>query len=361
MPAETLVAAVLDGSEPWWRRRTCARALEGRVPPGAALLDVVRDPEVTTEVRAAVLAVLPPSAELLTWLRAQEEYPYGLDLAIVRARARLADTTVVPQLVAMAADEWPHRRTAARQALDVLGEGPVLAALGVADAHTLMLTGDTEAIRLLGMRWAADVTEALADPSPLVAREAYEWLAETPDDHDTLLTMVEHRAPGHLWALAVLAARGEPVRPMWEALGRPVIELPTVPQDIREAIVRHHAPGTARTDPRWLLEAAFLPPARPREALPEAMAALAPLNPQPPVEAGEWHGSGEGTYHVITTDAGGIQVSTLGPYYRGDAELPGFRRIEPPLASVVFAGLPVYYFGRRAPLTVDDLLFYWQD
>ena len=38
-----------------------------------------------------------------------------------------------------------------------------------------------------------------------------------------------------------------------------------------------------------------------------------------------------------------------------------FRSIDARLAGTVFTGLHVYFFGRRDPLAVNDLLFYWQD
>jgi hypothetical protein len=81
------------------------------------------------------------------------------------------------------------------------------------------------------------------------------------------------------------------------------------------------------------------------------------------VTAGDHHQQGEGTYHVVDTTAGRVMVSTLGRFYWSDeiTELPGFRRIDDTLGSIVFTGLPVYFFGHREPLTVHDLLFYWQD
>ena len=368
VPAADLVATVVDRGQEWWRRRTCALALTGRLPPehAPALLDVVRDSRDTTEIRAALLEVLPPSAELLTWLRTTTDDAYNLDLAILRTRARLRDTTAVPDFVRLMESEWSHRRVVADHCLDLLGEEAVLAELGFDSALSLMLFGETTGARLLGVRWSwPDVTQALADETTAVAREAYNQLADDQRDdlQDELERMVADRAPGHLWALAVLAAWGEPVDAHWAALGRPRVEVPGLPEDVREAIVRQYVPGARGTDPRWLIEAACLPAPEPDDVLGAALAALAPLNPGTPVSAGEHHQQGEGTYHLIDTDAGRVTVSTLGPYYRTrhDIDVPGFLRIDAPLGGIVVAGLPVYYFGSREPLAVDDLLFYWQD
>jgi hypothetical protein len=191
--------------------------------------------------------------------------------------------------------------------------------------------------------------------------------------------MVQERRPGHLWALAVLHRRGHAIQAMWEALGSPRIELPGVPPDVREAIVRQYTPGQRDTDPRWLVEAACLEPVPDpwesdvvEERLDRAAEALAAadLDPQEPVAAGEHHGTGSGTYDLIKTRTGPIMVSTLGPFFSGTGaderaiaalRAAGFRHIDRALGDIRFEGLHVYFFGDRQPLTVQDLLFYWQD
>lgn len=362
--ADVLVAVVLDGRQEWWRRRICAFALSGQVPAASvpALLDIVRDSRVSTEIRVALLEILPRSEELLTWMRTTDDD--ALELAIVRTRARFGDATVVPDLVRLMESEWRHRRMVAEQGIDMLGQRAVLDELGFDSALSLMLFGSTPEERVLGVRWAdPDITQALADEERMVAREAYDRLADVPDDDEELMRMVVDRAPGHLWALAVLAARGEPIDVQWLALGRPQVDVPGLPDDVRAAIVREYVPGTRDTDPRWMLEAACLPDPEPEDVLTEALAALAPLNPASPMTAGDHHQQGEGTYHVVDTAAGRVMVSTLGRFYWSDdiPDLPGFRRVDDTLGGIVVTGLPVYFFGRREPLTVHDLLFYWQD
>lgn len=362
--ADVLVSVVLDGRREWWRRRLCAFALSGRVPKDRVpvLLDLVRDSRVTTEVRVALLEILPPSDELLAWLRATDDH--RIELAVLRTRARFGDVTAVPDLVRLMASEWHHRRIVAEQGIDMLGQRAVLDALGFDSVLSLMLFGPSPEARVLGVRWAdPDITQALADEERMVAREAYDRLADVSDNDDELVRMVDDQAPGHLWALAVLAARGEPIDDQWAALGRPRVDVPGLPDDVRAAILRQYAPGTRDTDPRWLLEAACLPDREPEDVLTEALAALAPYKPASPVTAGDLHQQGEGTYHAVETTAGRVLVSTLGRFYQAEniPALPGFRRIDDALDGVVVSGLPVYFFGRREPLTVHDLVFYWQD
>lgn len=100
VPADDLVSTVLDRDQEWWRRRICARALAGRVPADSApaLLDVVRDPAETAEIRVATLDVLPASDALLQWLRRHPDQTGDpLETATVLARARLGDATAAPQ------------------------------------------------------------------------------------------------------------------------------------------------------------------------------------------------------------------------------------------------------------------------
>jgi hypothetical protein len=184
-----------------------------------------------------------------------------------------------------------------------------------------------------------------------------------------------HDVAGHLWALAVLHRRGHPIRTAWEALGPPQVDLPTVPTDVRQAIVREYAPGQRDTDPRWLLEAACLEPATApdeEELLHRAAGALtaADLHPQAPISAHDEYQQGDSSYYAIRTSAGTVEVSTLGPFFQvadDDARAitalrtAGFRHIDRELGGTEISGLHVYYFGERKPLWVADLLFFWQD
>jgi hypothetical protein len=308
-----------------------------------------------------------------------------MDVEVLRARGALADLSAADALAELAADPWWHREPVGREGLDMLidwhGLPAVLAELGASSAEELLTAGSTEARRLVAQRLVDDVTPALGDPSTALARKAYEYLAETEDHGAELQRLVEGRGPGqaHLWALAVLHRRGADIRPAWEALGRPQIDLPSVPDDIRAAIVRTYVPGERDTDPRWLLERACLQPAvgpDGSELLRRAVGALADagLQQEEPVSAGDLRQQGEGTYYLIATAGGDVLVSTLGPYIRRSLSEPGsdrrardalvsagFREVDDALAATRFEGLSVYYFGERRPLQVRDLLFYWQD
>lgn len=391
-PVDALVDLVLDNAEPWWRRRACARALAGRIPDARAttLVDCVKDTTVTSEVREALLIVLanpdrPHAAPLLAWLQSQDdvEQPYGLDVAVLQARASLADTTAAPLLSELAADPWTHRRIAGERALDELlafhGQPTVLAALGADSLPALAFLSDRLEDRLLGVRLlhraGADIKPALADASLVIAHAAHDLLVASRGDDDELRTIATSLRPGHLWALVVLHRRGHDIRPLWSAIGSPRVPLPGVPPDVRAAIVRTYAPGERRTDPRWLIEAACSDPSPAideQAQLRRASEALqtAGLAPRPPVSAGDHFEQGAGTYHHIDTAVGTLTISTLGPFFRTEgADTPaipalkaaGFRHIDQALSAIVVDSLHVYYFGRRDPLSVGELLFYWQD
>ncbi|WP_158079182.1 hypothetical protein [Actinomadura sp. CNU-125] len=256
IPLNDLVEAVYDGDEPRWRRAACARALTGRVPDerAGALLEFVRDGGATADVRAALLEALsepdrPYSAGLLEWLRAQEDRDEWRHVrpALAVARAKLGDLSVARGLVAMAADPWTQLRMPGERGVDALidtcGLAAVLAELGADSTGTLAVRGASADERLLGvrLRWRAgdDIVASLADDSRTVARTAHDLLADADADCEgALWELVRRRAPGHLWALAVLHRRGRDVRSAWEAAGSPRVELPDAPPDVRAAIVR---------------------------------------------------------------------------------------------------------------------------
>lgn len=244
-------------------------------------------------------------------------------------------------------------------------------------------------MRLLD-RTGGDITPALADSDFLVARRAYTSLITSAIPDDAALwqlhaagrdaacldpTLPPGPARAGIWALCVLHGRGHDVRDAWRALGCPRVPLDGVPDDVRRAILREYAPGQRQTDPRWLLEAACLDlGAPPDEAqqLARALAALtgAGLSPQPPRSVSEIYQQGDGTYHDIAFTGGTASISSLGPFATTEPVVPaardalaaaGFRVIDPALAATEFAGLHVYHFGRRDPLSVGELLFYWQD
>lgn len=408
---QPLVALAVDPSEPWWRRRAFALALRGRVPVdrAALLLDRVSDAQDVAEIRRALLEVLSEDAAvagsipLLEWLRAQEgrEQAYGMEEAILAARARLGDRAAVPRLATLAYDPWWHRRQVGEAAIDALveayGLAAVLRALGVDELEALICAGARPEDRLLGLRLAhrqgLPIDAALADGEVAVARAAFELMIDGSGatDEALLARAAEGReaaaqwrgleppptrhAGGCFWSLCVLAQRGHDVREQWRALGSSRMDYEGVPEDVRLAILRQYVPGQRQTDPRLLLEAACveLPPA-PDEAeqLARATAALAGagLSPATPTPAGDLHQQGEGTYHAIETSEGRVDVSTLGPFVRSEAEVvrarealasAGFRVLDDVTLGVRITGLPVYFFGSREPLSVDDLLFYWQD
>ena len=139
-----------------------------------------------------------------------------------------------------------------------------------------------------------------------------------------------------------------------------------------------------------------------RERLVEAIKAKGFSVPQVR-ECGEVHEQGSGTYWVVTlddtTDSPLLYVSTLGPFLsavrtrttrqgtgqsvswelgipmeqwqpgeqqmmqqcRELAEQQGFHWLEGALLGNVPPQLNVYFFGAREPLSISDLLYYWQD
>jgi hypothetical protein len=266
---DDLVPVVLDPDAPWWRRRLAAAGLHGRVPVRHAerLLESLVGGVGTFEVREVLVDVLagcpgpvaePLVSRLRLWTGLLPDEP-----AYLRARATLGDTGVVRALVRVAAEEHWKRRDEAVAVLDDLGAATVPAELDASSPGELIVPvrHPEDDVRLCGVRMlrltGGDPTPALADPSRIVARAAYEALVERARVPDGPVDrMAAEPGPGRLWALAVLHAQGLDITEHMAAVAASRVILPTVPADVRAAIVRHWAPGRRLTDPRWLVEAA---------------------------------------------------------------------------------------------------------
>lgn len=252
IPAEILARYVVDAARPWWRRRPCIHALRGRVPEAFvdAMLERIRDPSDTAEVRIALLELLGDREALLPWLRSQPpEQPYGMHEAILSARATLGDLSAVPALVTLACDAWSGRRTLGQRSLDLVVGKHGLAAV-------LDRVGDRPEDRTFRVRMAQHdpdaILAALADPEIGVARTAAELaIANEALGNETLIDRVvtESSVDARLWALYILDRRGHEIRELWHAIDAPRVEIAGLPETVRRAILREY-PGEARTDPR---------------------------------------------------------------------------------------------------------------
>ncbi|MFE1957775.1 hypothetical protein [Streptomyces sp. NPDC059479] len=221
------------------------------------------------------------------------------------------------------------------------------------------------------------MTEALADPDCGVAhltqsllsdpRRLRSYLDEAPTTEAKLWTAyASHRLTGDT----------AETRAIYNTLGRPRVEVAGLDDELRGAILHEYASGCERqSDPRWRIEALCTEsPVRPDqdEQLRRATVALAAagLAPKPPVFCGEHNHRGGGTYQVIEFGDSEVFISTLGRFAtsadtdftaRQALEPAGFRWIDGTTGAVRVTDLCVYYFGEREPLSVDTLLFYWQD
>ncbi len=352
-----------------------------RIPALKSMCAVVVDGE--SEARSALVA----------WLQAPSsiEGGYGFAEQVLAARAGLGDVSVALELAILASDAWTHRRACALDALQALaervGERAILERLGY-DTHLEMATSSPRfEVRLHGVRALQDagenITAFLADPSRIVARHVFDALAESNVDVTLARRLAEtaQSQETRAWAALALFRAGIPVREAMAFLEEPFVPLPEVPDDIRHAILREYVPGQRGTDPRWLLERAALP-AGPSEdeleeqtdarlkSLMEALQARG-LKPEPPISAGDVFQQGSGTYFEIAIPGSSVlQLSTLGPFIidaeetpadiRASAQACGLTWVED-YAPLKFRELCVYHFGKREPLRIGELLFYWQD
>jgi hypothetical protein len=377
--ADELARYVADKSHPWWRRRHCVEALAGRVPEARVpeLLSRIRDCGDVGQVRIALLDLLGHRQELLAWLRHDDragETSIQVPEAVLKARGMAGDLAAAGELATLANDSWRHRREKGQAGLDALVARYGLEAVGEA----LGERPEDRAFRVrMRHRAGQDVTDALADPDVGVAH-----LVHTLARDEGALRAHLRRAQtvdSGLWAalaLYNLAGDLEEIRAIYDALGRPRVEVAGLDEELRAAIVHQYAPRcTERTDPRWRMEGICAEAPQPPDMdgqLRDATAALAAagLAPGPPVYCRDYHKQGRGTYHVIDYQGGTVCVSTLGRFAGSMTASPAgiaalkaadFRWIDEPLGAITVTGLCVYYFGDRKPLDVYSLLLYWQD
>ncbi|GGJ87307.1 HEAT repeat domain-containing protein [Deinococcus aquiradiocola] len=268
-----------------------------------------------------------------------------------------------------------------------------LHALATADPMDAVRNWATMRLAELEPSHTAEVLlEALRDPDWWVLKNASDALSTLkPAPVEALHARVgnpELALDERRWAARTLLLLGE--SPDLHVIPDMQVTLPAVvPLEVRSAIVRSYAPGAeAGSDVRWLIEGLTLPH---RDH--EAMKALRAEHEQvvqalrthgievgEAIDAGEWHSQGGGTYVVLPSEGGDLSLSTLGRFgaehtWGGDGVHPatminriraalasvGWEWVDDDILSVTVPGLNVYYFGAREPLSVGELLFYWQD
>lgn len=400
---DALVECAHDSKERWWVRAAVIRDLGRRLGESELhLLEKVlknraENPSVRIPALKSMCAVVREQDSearqaLVAWLQAQSgiDGGYGVAEEVLAARAGLGDVSVALELAVLASDAWTHRRACALDALRMLaeriGEDAILKELGYVSYLAMATDAPRFEVRLHGVRElqdaGEDITAFLADPSRIVARHVFDALAGSNVDAGALRRLAEtaQSQEARAWAALALCRTGLPPIEAMAFLEEPLVPL-AVPNEIRHAILREYVPGQRRTDPRWLLERATLP-AGPSEdeleeradarlkRLMEALQALG-LKPETPISAGDAFQQGSGTYFKITVPGSSmLQLSTLGPFIIDEEETPaniraaaeacGLTWVEE-YASLTFRGLCVYHFGKREPLRVGELLFYWQD
>ena len=416
--APAVLAELAGSSDPWAVRRVAIRALTGRVDDAVAatLLERALDAREVEGVRSEALDVLAAAgrAEILGALRrlraeleAMETPPYGLPEVVISTAARLGDLDVAVGALSLRYDPWSHRRRRGEEAVKALEEKVGIESLARAFGGAGGTTGTFADLAALARshpepvvrRWAVDVAPvdapwlpaALGDPEWVVAEGAHAALLRCTSVVEEPLRLLasDPVAPPVVRGRAILALlrRGlrEEAKELWEGFAERHIALPGIPSVVRRTVLHCYLPGERGTDPRWLLEGELDQgidldiereggPDEPADVILEAARQALKQAGCPAGEAtpiGTVHQQGGGTYVHLQVAGGFIEVSELGRFISAELTLPdgaresleqaGFLFVEAPLATQVFEGLGVYFFGRRNALDVYDLLFYWQD
>jgi hypothetical protein len=350
----------------------------------------------------------------------QDDY-FGQELSrkISSARLRLADMTAIVLVLRSLLSPWSHKSLDAKNALEdvqtACGGAPFIAKhliklIGQEPSGTqadmwLQLQGHPEpAARIWALKHAPSVPkqhqkclDLLTSSDWLIQKAASNWLTENKSDLEPLLAMADDanlNIDARSWAAMTYIHLGGNARRFAE-LRTPqsnpfaVVWAFNAPASVRIAILKEYVPQMENgSDIRYHIEQAndvspaYTSEVADREKLLSALQqdGLEVISCQC---AGEANQQGGGTYWKIKVAISDeffiVLLSTLGPFAQVDYELDdemhtafverlndilsatGIRLIDDELLSQTVPGLNVYFFGDRAPLTIAELLFYWQD
>jgi hypothetical protein len=269
----------------------------------------------------------------------------------------------------------------------------------------LQLQGHPEpAARIWALKHAPSVPkqhqkclDLLTSSDWLVQKAASNWLTENKSDLEPLLAMADDTnldIDARSWAAMTYIHLGgnarqfaEPRTPKSNPFA--IAWAFNAPASVRTAILKEYVPQMENgSDIRYQIEQAndfspaYASEVADREKLLSALQqdGLEVISCQSAVEANQ---QGGGTYWMIKVAMSDefftVLLSTLGPFaqvgYEPDDKrrtafaerlndilsATGIRLINDELLSQAVPGLNVYFFGDRAPLTIAELLFYWQD
>ncbi len=265
-------------------------------------------------------------------------------------------------------------------------------------------------VEVAGGSAAQVLCDRLSDSAWMVANAAAQSLielAERPVAH--LSAIVENSSltsTNRLWAAYVLLKSNQPVsEDQLKAIPDYPHSLPEIiTPELRKVIVQCWVPNCeAGTDVRWLVEGQTLPalePYTPPFAQLQTALQQHGLNTSGPLYCSELYMQGRGTFWVLQSRTAyekklyfyTLYLSMLGPFaylsvlaneddtansaeipfndstpedtrrlYRQAVEATGLTMLDNQVANYVFPDLNIYYFGNREALSVNDLLYYWQD
>ena len=400
------------------------------------LLPILEDKSFEGEVRKAVLKalsqndfveILPIVQKMDSKLKQLERGWWDIGFELTMARAYLGDKTVLRKLLELLYSERYHERESAEEVfplyVDKLG-GEQEAVLSLVPKHIegsyeekllyLFKSDKQESVR----RWVAKVLLAiapkdichnliknLADNSALVAFDASEQLSESSGSLPFLQEVLKNKNATRtqkLWTVRTLLKMGQSVSSNYlKEIDELFVPWKTkVPSVLREAIVQEYGLyGEKNTDVRYSIEA-YLQKDLKEFNVDKAITKLTNrlrkegTSFKPPVDCGDFHQQGGGTYLVMDVGDEQFYISTLGGFiaiamnvertscsygydfkvenlskeklkkfntYKKIAESEGFLVLNKELLDYVVPSLNVYYFGSRKPLSIEKLIFYWQD
>lgn len=422
-----LLKCSLDNTFQWYIRYDAIMALSkiGNKSQLTQLVPVLEDSNIEGEVRSAALKcvsqnditeIIPTIINLQQNTTLTESW-YGAAEALLSARARLGDHSVLREIIALCYDDWSHRRFMAQEALQVFIEdmGSVAKILPLLSPQLIDIPY-FEALKNLAndfedeyvRAWAIDLLAEKKDTSNSgvfihnlgneywrVSNSAHLALVKQGTSSIGALKSIVSNKNNvrcqRLWALATLLQLTgdvsinhyndiEDLYVKWEF---------EYPEMVRQTIVKEYARDCEdHSDIRYVIES-YLQESDDFKfdniksqfiaLMKQEQCAVIKI-----LDCGTYNNQGSGTYEVVESDAGKYYMSTIGPFIthvemdgwgmntsnsdpskinqvKQLAKSMGLIWLNKDVLQNIVPGLNVYYFGDRSPLSIRDLLFYWQD
>lgn len=369
------------------------------------------------------IEILPLLKKIMNSRELRKDW-WDAEISLLIARAYLGDKDILRDMIEMSYSDWHSHRAIEALPLLIQKMGGLDSVItyllnkeiqGSLEDKLLYLSEKErqESVKRWGIKQLVELNpknttiliQKLADSSALVALDSSNQLALLPTIVPLLQEILDNKKTPRnhkIWILKTLLSMKVHISSNtfknidnlyvpWEK---------SIPKSIREAIIYEYGLyGEKNTDVRYSIEA-YLQKEYIKYDRYNSVRKLRnkllkyDFSCGENIDCSDFHQQGEGTYTIMNIDKEQFYISKLGAFvaiamnveqndsfysynfnlnnlskerlekyekYKKIAEDEGFMVLEPKILEYIVPHLNVYYFGNREPLSIQNLIFYWQD